>query len=80
MLRLAAKREAVEQHRLQAEAAVARGRRRIEKQLALIAKLERGGRDTTTALNLLATLRQAQADRESRLTAQSVRSSAIRCA
>lgn len=69
MLRLATNREAVEQHLLRAEAAVARGRRLIENQLAVIAELDRDGRDTATALKLLATLRQAQAEYEARLSA-----------
>ena len=56
---------AVTEHDLaQAEAAVAHGRRNIERQLALIAALERDGHDTAQAVKLLRLFRERQAEHE----------------
>jgi hypothetical protein len=51
-------------HLALAEQHAAHGRRHIEKQQALIARMDRKGNDTTDARKLLATLRRSQENHE----------------
>ena len=57
-------RAVTEQELAQVEAAVAQGRSHIERQLAIIADLERGGHTTAQAVSLLRTFREVQAEHE----------------
>jgi hypothetical protein len=53
----------LEEYLVEAERHVALGRRHITRQKELIAALERGGRDTTSAKALLTTFEEIEGDR-----------------
>ena len=53
-----------EEDLVEAEAAVAQGKRHIKRQIAIISELERDGHDAARAVDLLRTFREVQVEHE----------------